>query len=70
VSRATGELCLYGATAEESQQREAFTSGHVPVAIYGLGKMGLPLAAVYADVTGNVVGVDVDPDVVEELTHP
>jgi len=67
VSRATGELCLYGATAEESQQHEAFTSGHVPVAIYGLGKMGLPLAAVYADVCGNVVGADVDPDVVRTV---
>nr|WP_244605261.1 nucleotide sugar dehydrogenase [Halorussus halobius] len=42
-------------------------SGQVPVAVYGLGKMGLPLAAVYADVTGNVVGADVDEDVVEAV---
>jgi UDP-N-acetyl-D-mannosaminuronic acid dehydrogenase len=35
--------------------------------VYGLGKMGLPLAAVYADVTGNVTGADVDPAVVETI---
>ena len=50
--------------ASTAALREAFTSGDLPVAVYGLGKMGLPLAAVYADVTGNVTGVDVDPDVV------
>jgi UDP-N-acetyl-D-mannosaminuronic acid dehydrogenase len=58
---------LYGSTAPTDQQREAFLSGETPVAVYGLGKMGLPLAAVYADVTGNVVGADVDPGVVETV---
>jgi UDP-N-acetyl-D-mannosaminuronic acid dehydrogenase len=58
---------LYGSTAPTDQQRETFLSGETPVAVYGLGKMGLPLAAVYADVTGNVVGADVDPDVVETV---
>ena len=58
---------LYGSPLPPDEQREAFTSGEVPVAVYGLGKMGLPLAAVYADVCGNVTGVDVDPDVVERL---
>ncbi|MFW6003791.1 MAG: nucleotide sugar dehydrogenase [Halanaeroarchaeum sp.] len=56
---------LYGSTAPESEQRTAFTEGDVPVAVYGLGKMGLPLAAVYAEVTGNVVGADIDGDVVD-----
>ncbi|WP_436910137.1 nucleotide sugar dehydrogenase [Halosimplex marinum] len=54
---------LYGADASERAQRRAFTGGSVPVAVYGLGKMGLPLAAVYADVSGNVTGVDIDPEV-------
>ena len=58
---------LYGSTAPTDQQREAFLSGETPVAVYGLGKMGLPLAAVYADVTGNVVGADVDLDIVETV---
>ncbi|MDL5363604.1 nucleotide sugar dehydrogenase [Halalkalicoccus sp. NIPERK01] len=56
---------LYGSDASIDEQRTALTSGEVPVAVYGLGKMGLPLASVYADVTGNVTGMDVDPEVVE-----
>lgn len=58
---------LYGSDATEARQREAFGGGEVPVAVYGLGKMGLPLASVYADVTGNTVGVDIDPAVVDAL---
>ncbi len=58
---------LYGTAATEKRQRAAIRSGDVPVAVYGLGKMGLPLAAVYAEVTGNVIGVDVDPSVVQEV---
>jgi len=58
---------LYGSDETAADQREALTSGRVPVAVYGLGKMGLPLAAVYADVTGNVVGADVDEAVVESV---
>ncbi|WP_123533280.1 nucleotide sugar dehydrogenase [Halosimplex salinum] len=54
---------LHGAEAPEATQRRAFTGGSVPVAVYGLGKMGLPLAAVYAAVSGNVTGVDIDEDV-------
>lgn len=54
---------LYGSHLDDSSLQDALRSGDVPVAVYGLGKMGLPLAAVYADVTGNVVGVDVDESV-------
>lgn len=54
---------------ESSRQRDALTSRKVPVAVYGLGKMGLPLAAVYADVTGNVTGVDIDETVVETVRN-
>ncbi|ADJ13725.1 nucleotide sugar dehydrogenase [Halalkalicoccus jeotgali] len=56
---------LYDSAASTDEQRTALTSGEIPVAVYGLGKMGLPLASVYADVTGNVTGMDVDPEVVE-----
>jgi UDP-N-acetyl-D-mannosaminuronic acid dehydrogenase len=55
---------LYGGERSPADRRRAFTAGEVPVAVYGLGKMGLPLAAVYADVSGAVTGVDVDPDVI------
>ncbi|ADD06566.1 putative nucleotide sugar dehydrogenase [Natrialba magadii ATCC 43099] len=58
---------VYGTDLDETDQHAALTGGDVPVAVYGLGKMGLPLAAVYAETTGNVTGVDVDPDVVETI---
>jgi UDP-N-acetyl-D-mannosaminuronic acid dehydrogenase len=58
---------LYDSEAPEADQREAFRSGEVRTAVYGLGKMGLPLAAVYADVSGNVVGADVDGEVVQTV---
>ncbi|MFC3476454.1 nucleotide sugar dehydrogenase [Halobacterium litoreum] len=58
---------LYGSTAATDTQREWFRTGDVPVAVYGLGKMGLPLAAVYAENCGNVTGVDVDESVVEAV---
>ncbi|MCU4718619.1 nucleotide sugar dehydrogenase [Halapricum hydrolyticum] len=58
---------LYGSGATPDEQRRAFTGGQVPVAVYGLGKMGLPLAAVYASVTGNVTGVDISESVVETI---
>jgi UDP-N-acetyl-D-mannosaminuronic acid dehydrogenase len=60
---------IYGATESEAAQRRAFTGGDIPVAVYGLGKIGLPLAGVYADVTGNAVGVDIDPAVVEAVNR-
>ncbi|WP_433623742.1 nucleotide sugar dehydrogenase [Halomicrococcus sp. NG-SE-24] len=60
---------LYGSDASPAEQRGAFLTGEIPVAVYGLGKMGLPLAAVYAETSGNVVGADVDPDVVESVNR-
>jgi UDP-N-acetyl-D-mannosaminuronic acid dehydrogenase len=68
MSQQVGERAgLYGATEDEAAQRAAFTGGDVPVAVYGLGKMGLPLAAVYAAVSGNAIGVDIDEDVVRTI---
>ncbi|WP_369680834.1 nucleotide sugar dehydrogenase [Halorubellus sp. JP-L1] len=57
----------YDPSASDEDLREAFLAGDVPVAVYGLGKMGLPLAAVYADVCGAVTGVDVDESVVDTV---
>ena len=64
---AEGTFRFYGSSDAPDSVNAAFTRGEVPVAVYGLGKMGLPLATVYAEVTGNVTGVDVDPDVVERV---
>ncbi|MFP9191291.1 nucleotide sugar dehydrogenase [Natrialbaceae archaeon A-CW1-1] len=57
---------VYGSSDTDAFQ-SAFTSGEVPVAVYGLGKMGLPLASVFAETSGNVIGVDIDPEVVETI---
>lgn len=64
----TKSVGLYDSNAPADEQRTALTSGDVPVSITGLGKMGLPLAAVYAEVTGNVTGVDIDRSVVDQVT--
>jgi UDP-N-acetyl-D-mannosaminuronic acid dehydrogenase len=58
---------IYDPTLPETDLRQRLTGGEIPVAVYGLGKMGLPLAGVYAETTGNVTGVDIDPAVVERL---
>ncbi|PSP68604.1 nucleotide sugar dehydrogenase [Halobacteriales archaeon QS_1_69_70] len=60
---------VYSADVDTAALQAAFTTGEFPVAVYGLGKMGLPLAAVFGDVTGNVVGADTDPDVVESVNR-
>ncbi|WP_336003453.1 nucleotide sugar dehydrogenase [Halorientalis halophila] len=58
---------LYGSETDPAERRAAVRAGRVPVAVYGLGKMGLPLATVLAETTGNVVGVDVDAAVVDAI---
>ncbi|WP_117595689.1 nucleotide sugar dehydrogenase, partial [Haloprofundus halophilus] len=60
---------LYGSEYSTQAQRIGLTSGAVPIAIYGLGKMGLPLAGVYAEMSGNVTGVDIDEDVVRGINR-
>ncbi|SNZ16967.1 UDP-N-acetyl-D-mannosaminuronic acid dehydrogenase [Natronoarchaeum philippinense] len=65
MSRST--TALYDADASTDEQRRAFRSGEIPVAVYGLGKMGLPLATVYAETCGNVIGADIDENVVETV---
>jgi UDP-N-acetyl-D-mannosaminuronic acid dehydrogenase len=58
---------LYGSDADADEIGRRFANGELPVAVYGLGKMGLPIASVFADVTGNVTGADIDPDVVASV---
>jgi UDP-N-acetyl-D-mannosaminuronic acid dehydrogenase len=58
---------LYGSDADVDEIGDRFANGEFPVAVYGLGKMGLPIASVFADVSGNVVGADIDPEVVEAV---
>nr|WP_249191510.1 hypothetical protein [Halorubrum ruber] len=63
----TETVGLYGADASAARQRAAFRAGEVPVAVYGMGKIGLPLSLVYAEATGAVTGVDIDPGRVAAL---
>lgn len=62
-------LAAYGDDVSPDQRRSAFENGDLPVAVYGLGKMGLPLAAVYAETCGAVVGGDVDTDVIDSVNR-
>ncbi|MCL9814033.1 nucleotide sugar dehydrogenase [Natranaeroarchaeum aerophilus] len=58
---------LYRSSATPDQQRAAFQSGDVPVAVYGLGRLGLSLSMVYASTTGRVVGVGSDKERVTRI---
>ncbi|ALV63880.1 UDP-N-acetyl-D-mannosaminuronic acid dehydrogenase [Thermococcus sp. 2319x1] len=49
--------------------KQVFKEGKVTIAVYGLGKMGLPLAAVFADHGANVIGVDINERVVEMINR-
>ncbi len=42
--------------------KEKFKKGELKVALFGLGKMGLPLASVFADKGARVIGVDIDEE--------
>jgi len=53
----------------ENEIKEALISGQVTVAVYGLGKMGLPLACVYAQKGAKVVGVDINSAVVAKVNQ-
>lgn len=46
---------------------QAGTLSGTTIAVYGLGKMGLPLAAVLADVGADVRGVDIDQSIVSAV---
>jgi len=60
---------LYGSDADAEALRDALRTGELPVAVYGLGKMGLPLAAAFAELTGDTIGVDIDPDRVDRINR-
>jgi len=56
---------VYGRSPDEV--KKSFKD--ITVAVYGLGKMGLPLANVFADKGAFVVGVDINENVVEDLNR-
>lgn len=44
-------------------------SGQLRIGIYGLGKIGLPLAVAYANAGCHVIGVDINPEVVKMVNQ-
>lgn len=65
--RDSGRCGLYRSDASSEDRRSAFRAGNVPVAVYGLGRIGLPLSMVYASTTGGVVGVGHDEERVARI---
>lgn len=57
----------YGVDGSPPMERTQVLAGDVPIAVYGLGKIGLPVAAVLAERTGAVTGVDIDRSVVARV---
>ncbi|NVM29857.1 MAG: nucleotide sugar dehydrogenase [Candidatus Helarchaeota archaeon] len=51
----------------EQQIQSAVKSGEVTIAIYGAGKVGLPIAVVFAEIGANVIAVDIDKEVVDKI---
>jgi UDP-N-acetyl-D-mannosaminuronic acid dehydrogenase len=49
--------------------RLSLSLNDVTISVFGLGKMGLPLAAVLADRGATVIGVDIDPAVVSAVEN-
>jgi len=57
------KMKLLGLNREEVKQ--ILKEGKVTITVYGLGKMGLPLATVFAEYGAKVIGVDINEKVVE-----
>lgn len=49
--------------------KEAFKNGEINVVVFGLGKLGLPLAAVIASKGARVIGVDINERLVEKINN-
>lgn len=54
---------IYGLKKEEITK----FFNEITIAVYGLGKMGLPLAAIFAEKGATVIGVDINPEVVNSV---
>jgi len=58
---------VYGAAKDRITK--AFKSGDVTIALYGLGRMGLSLAGIFADCGARILGVDINTDVVASVNR-
>lgn len=51
----------------KSTVKEYFIKGKITFAVYGLGKMGLPLATILANYGAMVIGVDINEEIVKKI---
>jgi len=58
---------IYGLNPEKASL--AARTGDVTISVFGLGRMGLPLAALLAEAGPRVIGVDVDEEMVASINH-
>lgn len=54
---------------DADQIKNAVNGGEVTIAIYGAGKVGLPIAVVFAELGAKVVAVDIDEDLVNKINN-
>ncbi len=47
--------------------RNAINSGKVTIAIYGAGKVGLPIAVVFAELGTKIIAVDINKEIVDKI---
>lgn len=48
---------------------ENINSGKLTVGVYGLGRMGLPTACLFSDLGANVIGVDINPVIINQINN-
>ena len=53
----------------EEEIYNAIKSGKLTVSVIGLGRMGLPLACLFADAGANVIGVDINRRIVDSINN-
>lgn len=56
-----------GDDASLASRKAALRRGEYPIAVYGMGKIGLPVAVAFAELTGAVTGVDTDREVIQSI---
>ena len=56
---------IYGREKEEIIRE--VKSGRVSIAVFGLGKIGLPLSTIFANKGASVLGVDINEEIVHEI---
>ena len=54
---------------DSSKIAEDLKRGEITVGVYGLGRMGLPTACLFSDIGANVIGVDINPVIINQINN-